>query len=279
MQFQHFGSIFYNQGLLFWLGLAVIPLLTPINWLFEAMKWNTLTRHIQDHSMKDSYHSVLAGIAFGFVTPRAVGDYFGRMLTFNHKNKPLVVVPLILGRVAQIIPTLFFGVIGILVISMQVNIQTLWYVIPAFLFFGSLIFLLGFNGLKKYLYSLMQHLGWLEAKTNGLKLRDILHVIKLSFLRYVVFSSQFLIAMIVFGVEANFFIMMAGITWIFFAKSIIPSFSFLSDLGIREFSAILFFEAFQVPLVPVLAASLFIWLINIAIPSIIGLLSVQRAKI
>lgn len=46
--------------------------------------------------------------------------------------------------------------------------------------------------------------------------------------------------------------------------------NFLSDLGIREFSAIYFFDHFGVDLVAVINASLTLWIINILLPTIIG---------
>ena len=63
-------------------------------------------------------------------------------------------------------------------------------------------------------------------------------------------------------------LVLAGITWVFLAKSVIPTFNFLSDLGIREFSAVLFFDSFSVPVEPIVLASLLIWVINILIPTL-----------
>jgi len=277
-QFQQFVGIFYNNGFLFWLSLGVVPVLMPLNWFLEAIKWRLLTRHIQAISIKESYNSVLAGIAFGFATPQSMGDYFGRMLAFSHKNKALIVVPLALGRAAQMLPTLLFGAIGVWVISNQVHMQTSLYVVPVLLLVASLIFLVGYNKIEQFVSSLIARFGPIAQKLKAISGVDIARIIGFSFLRYLVFGSQFLIVMMVFEVEASLFIIVSGITWIFFAKSVIPSFSFLSDLGIREFSAVLFFEAFNIPLAPVLAASLFIWFINIALPAMAGLVSVQRTK-
>lgn len=229
--------------------------------------------------MGQAYQSVLAGISLGFITPRGIGDYIGRMLIFKHQNKVRVIFPLLLGRISQILPTLIFGLFGVWVLGTNMELHMTMILPGAFLLFTSLVFLLGYSRVKILFLGLVQRLGFYNLKVDTVDQATILRVIVYSFVRYLIFGTQFLIVMMVFKVEANIFIMMAGITWIFFAKSVIPSFSFLSDLGIREFSAILFFESFHIPLAPVLLASLFIWLVNIALPAIVGLVSVQSAKV
>ncbi len=273
------STLFLNQDLQFWLMIGFVISLAPLNWFFEVLKWRSLTSQIQQLNIGEAYKSVLAGITFGFATPRAIGDYFGRMLVFNNKNKPRVILPLLVGRISQILPTLLFGLFGIWVLGNNIELETSMIVIPIILLIITLTFLLGIDELKKIGINISTRFGLKNSRKIDFSLTTIYCVISYSFLRYLIFTLQFIIVMLMFEVEAGIYLITAGITWIFFAKSMIPSFSFLSDLGIREFSAILFFEAFQIPLIPVLAAGLFIWLVNIALPAVVGLLSVQSSKI
>ncbi|MES2732218.1 MAG: UPF0104 family protein, partial [Bacteroidota bacterium] len=56
-------------------------------------------------------------------------------------------------------------------------------------------------------------------------------------------------------------------------------FHFLSDLGVREFSALYIFEFYHASLSAVLAATLSLWLLNILLPALSGSALVWRLKI
>jgi hypothetical protein len=100
-------------------------------------------------------------------------------------------------------------------------------------------------------------------------------ILFLSFLRYAVFAIQLALAIHVIALVpwSDAF---PGTTWILLIKSIAPAFNFLSDLGVREVSAIIYFEKFGYAVIPVIAASLLIWLINILIPTLYGLYAMWR---
>ena len=71
----------------------------------------------------------------------------------------------------------------------------------------------------------------------------------------------------------------SGATWIFLIKSIVPSFNFLADLGIRELSALQFFESYGAIELNILTATLSIWILNLLIPSILGTVLLWRMNI
>jgi hypothetical protein len=62
-------------------------------------------------------------------------------------------------------------------------------------------------------------------------------------------------------------------------KSLIPSLNALADVGVRELSATHLFGLLKQPALPVLSASLSLWVLNIALPSAAGLLFVLRLKV
>ena len=64
----------------------------------------------------------------------------------------------------------------------------------------------------------------------------------------------------------------------FFLKSVVPSVSLLSDLGMRELSAMYLFGLLGQERLQVLSASLGLWLLNIAVPSAVGLFFVLRLR-
>ena len=109
--------------------------------------------------------------------------------------------------------------------------------------------------------------------------QEIVFLLGLAFLRYIIFALQFYLLLYFFGVSTDHLLLIAGVTWTLFAKSSIPSFNFLSDLGVREFSALYFFSYYSVDNTLVLLASFTLWCLNLLIPALIGLAGLLRMKI
>ena len=70
---------------LWWL-VGIVALL-PLNWLFEAVKWQRLTANVQSLSLFTSIKAVLAGISTGFFTPNRVGELVGRVMFLGEDNR------------------------------------------------------------------------------------------------------------------------------------------------------------------------------------------------
>ena len=247
----------------------------PLNWLLEALKWKFLVRPFSQISVSKALEAVFSGLTFGFATPRSLGDYFGRIIFLDVSKRTIAILPTVISRISQLVPTLVFGIVGVTFLlgkMDRINIIGTWCLI--LLLAIGLIFYLNSKKWKglfnpgKVFKSIQVSYKWTEQ----------LRVLTFSFLRYSVFTLQFLFVLEIMGSDASWLLLFAGVSWIFLAKSILPSFNFLSDLGIREFSAILFFEAYGLPLEPVLSASIFIWIINILFPSILGLFIIGKSK-
>lgn len=247
----------------------VVILLMPFNWLLETLKWKLLSGKLQPITMLQALKGVLRGITLGFITPHAVGDYFGRILSSGNDNRLRLVGAIMLGRISQMIATGVFGLFGIYYLLgakpmlLALLIATLLMLLFIFLFNNKWLIRLT----KKYLSIIA------EYSVNQLILLQ-----GLSMARYLVFCFQFLLILKAFLPTLDYILASAGVTWIFLAKSLLPSFNFLSDLGIREYSAIYFFEQYHVEILPVVCASLFIWVINILVPTLVGLPLVLQLK-
>jgi uncharacterized membrane protein YbhN (UPF0104 family) len=245
-------------------------LLVPLNWGIESAKWKFIVSLHQPLSWNQAVKGVLSGLAFGLVTPRAVGDYAGRMMALNTHDSARFIGSLMLSRLAQLMVTLIFGSLGVYVLFGE------WLALLV-LFCGPLMFLTAwylsgvwqFPG-KKYVQPYLDGL-------NDLSTRDLGIISLYSVLRYVIFTIQFTLVMMALT-TVPVFVIVAGVSWIFLAKSVLPGFNFLADLGIREFSAVFFFSALGHDTLPVVMASLLIWLINIAIPSLTGAVILLRQR-
>jgi len=100
-----------------------------------------------------------------------------------------------------------------------------------------------------------------------------------------VFSSQFYLLFLGASVEIPFTEALMLISLMFLFNTIRPSIALL-ELGIRSASALFVFEFYYLsmlgestyPQIEITAVTSFIWLINIVLPSIIGLLFVKDLR-
>ncbi len=70
-----------------------------------------------------------------------------------------------------------------------------------------------------------------------------------------------------------------GVSVMFVVMAIVPSLTFLTDLGFRWEAGIQIFRVFTLNTAGILAVSLGIWLINLIIPALIGSLLILRIKL
>jgi uncharacterized membrane protein YbhN (UPF0104 family) len=259
--------------------LILVIFLMPINWLMEVLKWKISVQPITQISFSNATVGVLAGIALGFVTPHAVGDYFAKVFSLNHQNRKKALGLILISRMMQMLPTIIFGLVSFYIFSNR-NIAKLDLPLsisyPILSFLGLvLLILLVILFLKRNHPKIQDYV--IPVQNMGLKIISLLA--GLSMLRYLIFSAQFLLLLSVLGLKINIFLQFMGVAFMFLAKSILPTFNFLSDLGIREFSVGLFFESMNVEVAPIIASGLILWLINIAFPAFIGLFFIPKLKL
>ncbi|MEM9855913.1 MAG: hypothetical protein AAF843_01075 [Bacteroidota bacterium] len=244
-----------------------ILVLMPINWSIEAWKWKLLTNRVSVLNFQDALKGVVVGLGLGSFTPYGIGDYFGRIGLMLNSDRKRLLGPLLLGRMLQLLVTLLFGIYGVgYFFGVTYLAYTCAIIMCAVIFFLILRGILQVNfhsGLSK---RLKVYFGLIQDFTPN----EIVRVFCISFLRYLVFGFQFFLALHIFLSQTNTQLKMAGITWVFLAKSIIPTFNFLSDLGVREVSAVFFYEKFSIEAEPVILASLLVWLINLLLPIVIS---------
>lgn len=255
--------------------LLIIILLMPVNWLFEALKWKLLSHKIVKLSWWQAYQGVLSGLSLSFITPHAIGDYAGRILMIKTHDRPRLIGALLVSRMFQMIPTLLAGVAGIYYLfGMR---TTVFYFVACGSLVGMLLFLKIFPA--RYLpQKLAGKMAYYLGIIRHFDFKVLLKTLLLSFSRYTIFLVQFYLVLHVFTEIKDMKLWLSGITWVFLAKSVLPTFNFLSDLGVREFSAIYFFENFEADIVPVVTASLVLWIINILAPTVIGMPLIYKLR-
>jgi uncharacterized membrane protein YbhN (UPF0104 family) len=286
---------FYNDFISIWTdpeiyanadSLWLALLLVPFNWGIEAYKWKFLASKMEKISFIDAYKGVLAGLSLGFITPHAVGDYAARIYFMKVKHRLRAIGAVLLARISLFYITLVYGLMGFLILFRFTEVRTgffnmevlvplclLFFVIFISIFNYGLIagYLIKINWFRKYIHPYVKVIG---NYSTG----DLYNTFLLSFIRYGIFTVQYLLVLQFFGVNVYNVLILSAIWLIFFTKSVFPSFNFLNDVGVREAAALFFFGIIEIEQPVIMAASLTVWCINIFIPSLVGLVIVLLTK-
>jgi uncharacterized protein (TIRG00374 family) len=258
--------------------ILVIP-----NVYLQYFKWKiTANVVLAENSSAKIWLSLFYGISAGVFTPARVGEYFGRAIVFRDKSLISVTLATILDKLFLLLIITFFGSLSsILFIHYYYNIEYyltvgLFIVIFALFYF---IFLMIFN--DKFWNNLLfeklkssQKLQWLLNKIEVFRKLDKKFATKMlvvSFLFYSCFLVQYAILVIAFSNHTNLLFYVWAANLVMFAKTIIPPVS-LGELGIREGASIFFITALGESASVGFNASIFLFFINVLIPSLIGLI-------
>lgn len=275
-----------------WL-LAAAAALVPVNWGLEARKWQVLARRVEPLGFGAALRAVVLGLTLGFSTPNRVGDYAARVLLLRSRRRLDALGAVFLGRFAQLVVTVGVGSVGAGYFLLTYHLRG-FPLVQA----GAVVGLVGVNAaLLAALFlggSVAAALAglpaarrwpvvgrWTRAATilGAYSGRELGVVLAWSGVRYAVFTAQFGLLLAAFGVSCGVGEGALAVAGTFLLKSLVPSLSALTDVGVRELSAVHFFGLLGQPALPVLSASLCLWLLNIAAPSAAGLVLVPRLRL
>lgn len=267
--------------------LVLTALLIPLNWGFEAAKWYLLGNRIEKMSFLRAYRAVMVGLTLGFITPNRIGDYAGRVLELKSKERLDAIGAIFIGRFCQLVATVLVGSFGLLYFLFQFYALdypaiSLSLVVVLVVLNISLMLLLynaramvamvaAISPLKKFVH-------YVAVMANYTP-REMTQLLWLSLGRYFIFLFQFVLLLVFFDVKLTILEYFSGVSGTFFLKSVVPSVTLLSDLGVRELSAMYLFGLLGQDRLFVLSASLTLWLLNIAVPSAIGVFFVLKLRL
>lgn len=257
--------------------ISIIITLNFINWALEAMKWQVLVEPIEKVNFLESYKGVLAGLSLGFISPVNLGDMAGRMLTVKNKTRKRSFGAVLMGSSIQTYITLFFGTIafGYFIFYILPNPSFLYLVAFTFLIFGLILGIILVQA-RKILSDYFLKISWLQKFisyfeiVNLYPVNTILKALCLGTLRYVIFTFQFQLIFQVFQIHLPLADSLMIINLIFLTKTIIPTFNFITDLGVRQISALYLFDFYGINHSMVIAAVFSLWLTNILLPVLGG---------
>ncbi len=278
--------------------VIVLFLLVPINWLIESYKWQLLINKLEKISLLNSFKAVLTGISVSIFLPNRIGDYLGRVFILKKADRLQATLSTILGGLAQLLTTLVLGLISLgfslhVFFDMSLSLE-LWAYIGvlgavAIVIVGLLFIYLNFSTFSSILKNLSgkeypkikkysQVFSWYHSG-------ELFHILLLSMLRYVIFSYQFYLLLIIFNVNISYFIAMVLISLIYLIMTVIPTIA-MTELGVRGSVSLYVFAYYFIPLKmwtatmkqSVVAASSLLWIINLGIPALAGAFFVFKLR-
>jgi hypothetical protein len=263
-----------------WAALLVVMLLIPLNWGIETFKWNRLLRPYFKMNIVDSLKSVLVGVSTSLFTPNRIGELAGRLYRVPAHQKAATLYINLYNSFAQQLVTCCIGLLSFLwmwpandLLSMEsIKGNYLVFILIAILL-SAYLFSNWLNRRMSWLSKLLKQLSLFknESSPQGMiSLRDRLQALGLSFLRYLVFSAQFIIlAHYVFHVEISIINLFFLLAQIYFIQAIFPLL-WLGGLFARVSVSWLVFEWYGSSGWVGVEISTILWICNLFIPAIAG---------
>jgi len=259
------------------IGLVGMILLVIPNLGIEFMKWK-LTLKTLSISPDNStvIQSFFAGIVTGMVTPNMLGNFIGRFYYFQRRHRVQIILLTLLSNFAQYLASLTFGLISVISLGGLLILENQAFIVlgVTVVLFISIIFFFFFEKI----------LGLIKKRQYSIRLKDYLRnnkeyrwkLLGLSFLRFLVFTSQFTLLMYAFGEEISIGLVLA--IWQLYLLTLIAPSLFLGKIGVKESIAIVVLGSIGVNEFSILFASLTVWLVNNISPTLFGLLITKKGK-
>jgi uncharacterized membrane protein YbhN (UPF0104 family) len=276
-----FGEIWTAQNVPVF---VLMVLLVPVNWALESLKWQKLIARIIPLSFREAMRGTLTGLAVGVAVPAQLGDTLGRVAALKSDRRLEAIGAALISNGIQFYVSVLAGAGGWLYLNDQLDIPS-----TARLIVNGLLFLIVFLG-PAVLPLRKQIDVWAPSRRVLIKIKEYLNVIGrytpselatgtgYGLLRYLVFLTQFVLALSLFHFQVSIWQLAACVTLIFLAKTLIPAINVLGDLGLREFTALVVFAPFKLPAEQIIAATFLIWILNVLGPILVGIFLVWKYK-
>lgn len=278
-------SISFKEKKQFNLMIIAVALM-PLNQYLESLKWKIQVKPIENISYYKSFLSIFTGISAGMFFPNRMGNFLGRIFMLEKGDRIKAAMLTLVGGMAQMIATVGIGLLATLFfIEKHIVIISIGIIILI-----STLTLLYFNiHLLKYVQFLIPKR--FKEKTQSYveifseyKRKELLMILILSFLRYFLYTFQFILLLWAFNFPLSYFKTLIPIALTYLMMMIIP-FITIMEIAVRGSVSILVFEKWL--LINginisynniVFSASSLLWIINIAIPALIGLFLTHKLK-
>lgn len=271
------------------LNFILVFVLMFVNWSLEALKWKISVQGVQPVSFFRSLKAIFSGVSFSVTTPNRTGEYFGRVLYMDDGNRLKVISLTILGSISQLLVTIFFGLLGLLILRPDIDSMNLsgwmeWLkdlgIIGASIAFVVLtVFYFRIGWLVKWIDKIpaIKKYIWLINELEKADTTLLMRLLSISLLRYLVFATQYFLLFRFFGVEVNWWQGFWATAIVFFVMAITPTIE-LFEVVKKMYVTKEIFAIFTVNTLAIGFVTTTIWFINLVIPATIGSLLILGIK-
>lgn len=251
--------------------VIVVLLLMPVNILFEALKWKTLLSTTFRIGIAKSIYAVLTGMVSGFITPNRWGDVLGRLLFVPSEFRKQGIAFAVLNAMSQNFAILVLGVPAAFLFFQSpdsTQLQVVKYLIVGLITAFLLVILVCLlsiyaqNGKIKKLFG-----AWILPihQVNS----NFFQAIFYSVFRTLIFSFQLYLMLLFFDVSIPLAQAVVAIPLSYLLVTFTPSVA-LSEVAIRSSYAVYIIGFYSSNTLGIAMASVFVWLINYALPMLMG---------
>ena len=261
-------------------------LLVPVNIYLEGIKWKFQLKPIENISNWKSFLSIFTGITAGMFFPNRMGNFLGRIFMLEKGDRIKAAMVTIVGGMGQMIATVSIGLIASIFFVKKhlvlLTIAVILIIVTLLIMYFNIQFLKYFQFLipKKYKEKTKEYFEIFSLYNKD----ELFKILAISFLRYFLYTFQFVLLIWAFNVPLTYFKAMIPISLTYILMMVIP-FITITEIAVRGSVSIFVFEKWFIInnisdsyLIMVFSASSLLWIFNIAIPSIIGLFLTYRLK-
>lgn len=224
-----------------------------------------------------AFRGILLGICAGILTPNRTGEFIGRVVVLNRKNRKRGALMTFAGSALQGGVTLVAGSVALIVFPLdQLGAWTggfnpvIGYVALAVAVVVAVVLIFSRYTRRSFRKVLLA----LRRLTH----RQILTAAGYGVLRYSIFSVQFALMLYACGYRDSLETCFAGIALVYLIQSYVPLTGF-GEIGVREVITLFVFGNFLPDPALAVAASLLVWSANIGMPVLAGIIITKFRKI
>jgi len=228
----------------------------------------------------------LIGITYSVFTPYRLAEYFGRPAVLKKENRPQAFFANIWGSISQNMVTITAGLMGLilLIITQQetpFSSTSIRLLIGSLIMFIAVLFTLYFFPsiviyFTKKLKPFQKYIVKLEFLSTY-QTNQLLRILLFAVARYIVFTSQYYLLLKFYNIDIEIIDAFSAISLSYVFLFSIPGIP-IADIGIRGSLALFFLGIFTDKSIAIIAASSTLWIINLALPSLLGSFVLIRIK-
>ncbi len=288
-EYQHLLTNYFHSPKFLSL-FAIVVLMMPINWSIEAAKWRFIVSSKEQISFPLALKAIFAGASVSALSPNRVGDFLGRVFVLKKISFLQGTFITLIGSYAQTLISLFIGFIAFVYFEFHDPYMVdmnhyLLLGLPALLIFGLLIFYFKISIISGFIPKKWLKINSYVDVLSKYRFRELSVVLAYSFVRYLVFSTQFVIMIWAIGIHLPIVHLYMIVSTIFFINMFRPSIAII-EFAIRGAVSVAVMEMYSTFFLSqtagdhsnIIIASTLIWFVNIIIPAIIGLFFIKDLK-